>query len=88
MPVSLPSHDKKCYDFNNEHICKHIHKVHSLVVKNRKETKRHTESQTSSATTHESESPPDTEGMEDTNTDDFEIVYAESTFSPEKGRLQ
>ena len=50
--------DKKCYDFNNGHICKHIHKVHSLVVKNRKETKRHTESQTSAATTQESESSP------------------------------
>ena len=23
--------DKKCYNFDNEHICKHIHKVHSLV---------------------------------------------------------
>ena len=80
--------DKKCYDFNNGHICKHIHKVHSLVVQNRKETKRHTESQTSTASTQESESPPDTEDMEDTNTDDFEIVYAESTLSPEKGWLQ
>ena len=50
--------DKKCYDFNNEHICKHIHKVHSLAVKNRKETKRYTESVSSTATIQESESPP------------------------------
>ena len=79
--------DKKCYDFNNEHICKHINKVHSLVVKNWKETKRYTESVSSTAMTQESESPPHTEDMEDTNTDDFEIVYAETTFSPEKGWL-
>ena len=80
--------DKKCYDFNNEHICKHIHKVHSLVVRNRKEAERYTESMSSTAMTQESAAPPDTEDMEDTNTDEIEIAYAESIFSPEKGWLQ
>ena len=43
---------------NNEHICKHIHKVHSLVVRNRKEAERYTESMSSTAMTQESEAPP------------------------------
>ena len=50
--------DKKCYNFNNEHICKHIHKVHSLVVRNRKEAERYTESKSSTTMTQESEAPP------------------------------
>lgn len=37
---------------------------------------------------HKNQNLPDTNDMEDTNTDEFEIVHAESTFSPEKGWLQ
>ena len=25
--------DSKCYNFNNGHICKHIHRVHSILQK-------------------------------------------------------
>ena len=42
----------------------------------------------STAMTQESEAHPDTEDMEDTNTDEIEIAYAESIFSPAKGWLQ
>ena len=34
------------------------------------------------------EGQPHTEDMEDTNTDEIEIAYAESIFSPAKGWLQ
>ncbi len=41
--------DKACYDFNNGHICKHIHRVHSITqTRISTTTTEHTNNQTSS----------------------------------------
>ena len=49
--------DKKCYDFNNGHICKHIHKVHSLVVKIGRKLKG-TQSLRQAQPQHKNQNPP------------------------------
>jgi len=71
--------DKKCYEFNNGHICKHIHKVHSLVVANSSSS-----SNVVSQSTMTQVGQPDTEDTED-DPAEIDIAYAESVFSPGQG---
>ena len=35
--------DGKCYDYNNGHVCKHVHRVHSLSKQNLPRTPSHPE---------------------------------------------
>ena len=63
--------DTTCYDFNNAHICKHIHRVHSL------EIKKHP------LTTSTLQECSDQEEL--LNDLDCELSYAESTFHQGKG---
>ena len=65
--------DKACYDFNNGHICKHIHCVHSL-TQTSTTTIEHTINQASSEELH----------LEDSY--DFDpLQYAESIIPPQQG---
>lgn len=63
-----------CYDFNNGHICKHIHRVHSLVNSN-----------STSSTGVEGANdlqPPPLENL----TDDYDTLsYADSVYIPQTG---
>lgn len=69
--------DSKCYDFNNGHICKHIHRVHSLNSSSSNST-----SLELAKKTEENESETDAYS----SSDDFtEIAYAESIFDSKQG---
>ena len=65
--------DKTCYDFNNGHLCKHIHRVHSML-----------QSQAANITTN----LIDPQCLHSTDSeDDFDpLEYAESTVPPQQGR--
>ena len=65
--------DSKCYDYNNGHICKHIHRVHSL-------TQLEQVDPTLNCSTAQEEEEEEEE--ENSNT---EIAYAESMFDSKKG---
>ena len=75
--------DSQCYDFNNGHICKHIHRVHSLSLFCDKTGSSNEPQQMSQLT-----QPLSASEMEDCDIldDSFtEISYAESVFDPKKG---
>ena len=59
--------DDQCYDYNNGHMCKHIHRVHSMRV---------SESSYDDETTNSGLS-----GFEDGDSDSDPISYAESVRS-------
>lgn len=61
--------DPKCYEFNNGHICKHIHRVYSLEM-NSDLQPQHPEHENSE---------------DDTINPGIELSYAESIFHPVKG---
>ena len=78
--------DSKCYEFNNGHICRHIHKVHSLALACGK-TVCGTESQQmcqvndAKAISMKDEG----EGYGSSDDDHTLIAYAESVDNPNKG---
>ena len=59
-----------CYDYNNGHICKHIHRVHSLVS-------------TTSTDGTSNVQPPLSENLAD---DFDTLSYADSVYIPQTGR--
>jgi len=77
--------DSKCYSFNNGHICKHIHWVHSL--------SHMTWQDTTTASTEEE--PGGIEQCDSVDKDHVEnndvakpsVVYAESVCNPQRGKL-
>ena len=79
---------RQCYDFNNGHICKHIHRVHSLRLASG--TCMNGSNSTSQQMLHltqplSSNEVEDHDILDDLYTD---IAYAESVFDPKKGWLQ
>ena len=67
--------DKACYDFNNGHLCKHIHRVHSLL---------HTQA-TAVMTGHIDHQPLE-EGLSLDDSEDFDpSEYAVSVIPPQEG---
>ena len=66
--------DKACYDFNNGHICKHIHRVHSII-------------QTSTTTTEhpKNQAISDELHLEDSDYSFDPLEYAESIIPPQQG---
>ncbi|XP_065906337.1 uncharacterized protein [Dysidea avara] len=68
--------DSKCYAFNNGHICKHIHRIHSL-----------SHIQPQDTTVEPTEEEPVGTGQQCVDADYVEpsIVYSESTHNPQKG---
>lgn len=71
--------DNKCYTFNNGHICKHIHRVHSL---------SQVRPQDSTVEPIEEACTPDGIGQQCDSVDYTEptsLVYAESVCNPQRG---
>ena len=68
--------DSKCYAFNNGHICKHIHRIHSL-----------SHIQPQDTTVEPTEEEPVGTGQQCVDADYVEpsIVYSESTHNLQKG---
>ena len=66
--------DKACYDFNNGHICKHIHRVHSIT-------------QTSTTTEHTNNQPSSEELHLEDSCELDPLEYAESIIPPQQGTL-
>ena len=62
--------DSRCYDYTNGHMCKHIHRVHSLVHQNLPKAAPPSEPEFN---------------CHDDQADEDNISYAESVFDPHKG---
>ena len=68
----------QCYDFKNGHICKHVHRVHSM--------KKHNERQTK-AEKHEHTSRLDAMADEGNVSDVDPLEHAESVVPPKRGKM-
>ena len=67
--------DKACYDFNNGHICKHIHRVHSI-----------TQTRISTTTTEHTNNQTSSEELSLEESYDLDpLEYAESIIPPQQG---
>lgn len=76
--IHMYSCDKACYDYNNGHLCKHIHRVHSML----KSQGTHTTSTTSELTGPQSLDG----GFSSDDEDELDpLEYAESTAPPQQG---
>ena len=65
--------DKACYDFNNGHICKHIHRVHSIT-------------QASTTAIEHTNNQPSSEEMRLEDSYELDpLEYAESIIPPQQG---
>ena len=70
--------DKACYDFNNGHLCKHIHRVHSMLKFQ----------DVCTTTTSELADPQCLDGgLSSEDEDELDLLeYAESAAPPQQGR--
>ena len=74
--------DSKCYNFNNGHICKHIHRVHSIIQKNQ------LQNQQAESTKAEYTIQEDLGQQQCELTDNIEhpsLVYADANSDPQSG---
>ena len=72
--------DSKCYTFNNGHICKHIHRVHSILQKKQLHDQQAESTETQCSVQEDCEQCEITE-----NTAHSSIVYADSVSDPQIG---
>lgn len=77
--------DSKCYSFNNGHICKHIHRVHSLSHMTQQDTTMEsTEEEPGGIEQYDS---VDEDHVENNDIAEPSVVYAESVCNPQRGKL-
>ena len=77
--IHMYSCDKACYDYNNGHLCKHIHRVHSMLK---------SQGTCTTSTTSELTEPQSLDGgfLSDDEDELDPLEYAESTAPPQQGR--